>query len=159
FGPLLIVALFVPLIATQALGNMRLITLIVWASVATVILAALTWYDVWSAWPGDWNYEKHAYDPHILPSFRLFGFVIIALFIGQALIEGGDADRKFIARYQTHFDVAWKLALQLGLALLFTGIFWGLLWLGAALFNLINLDFFEHLLEHEWFSIPAVTLA
>lgn len=159
FGPLLIVALFVPLIAIQALGNVRIATLIVWIAVATAIFAGLTWFDVWSAWPTDWSYSKPDGDLHIMPSFMLFGFVVIGLFVGQALIEGADADRRFIANYHTHFDVAWKLALQIVLAGVFTSVFWGLLWLGAALFKLIDLDFLEQLLEHQWFSIPATTLA
>ena len=68
-------------------------------------------------------------------------------------------DRKFVADYTTHFDVAWKIAVQGALAAAFTGAFWGLLWLGAGLFDLINIDFFIELLQERWFAIPATTLA
>jgi len=162
FAPLLLVLLFVPLVLVQGLGEMRLRTLIVWAIVAAAILAGLGWYDIWSAWPQDYTYGsdgQYAWRQDVLPSFGLFVFVAAGLFIAHALIAGGDADRKFMAQYSTHFDVAWKLGVQLALSVCFVGAFWLLLWLGAALFNLIKLDFFERLIEHQWFSIPATTLA
>ena len=49
--------------------------------------------------------------------------------------------------------------MQGALAAAFTGAFWGLLWLGAGLFDLINIDFFIELLQERWFAIPATTLA
>ncbi len=55
--------------------------------------------------------------------------------------------------------MAWKLGLQLALSLVFVGVFWLVLWLGANLFDLINIGFFRRLVEHLWFSIPASTLA
>jgi hypothetical protein len=64
-----------------------------------------------------------------------------------------------MATYPTHFDVAWKLAVQIALAAAFVGTFWLILWLGAELFQLIKLDFFERLIEHRWFAIPASALA
>jgi hypothetical protein len=68
-------------------------------------------------------------------------------------------DRKFAADYTTHFDVAWKLAVQGALAAAFTGAFWGLLRLGAGLFELIDIDVFIELLQERWFAIPATALA
>ena len=162
FAPLLLVSLYVPLLLIQGLGEMRLITLLIWAALAAAILAALAWYDIWSAWPRDWTYlppGQYGWRPHIWPSSGLFVFGAAGLFIAHALIAGGDADRRFMARYETHFDVAWKLAVQLALSLAFVGAFWLLLWLGSELFKLIGLDFFERLLQHRWFSIPATTLA
>jgi hypothetical protein len=45
------------------------------------------------------------------------------------------------------------------LTAVFTGVFWGVLWLGAGLFDLVNLHFFEHLISHLWFADPATALA
>jgi hypothetical protein len=151
FAPLLIDMLFVPLILIQGVGNIRLKTLAIWAGAATVMLAALAYYDIWRHAPQD--------TPEILPSFGLLFFSIVALFIAHALVSGGDADRRFMAQYTTHFDVAWKQGVQLALSCVFVGIFWLVLWLGATLFKLIDLDFLERLIEHEWFWIPATTLA
>ena len=71
----------------------------------------------------------------------------------------GAVDRRLIARYPTYFDVSWKYGVQIVLVGLFTGAFWLLLWLGAALFALIKIDFLSTLLQKPWFSVPATTLA
>ncbi len=161
FAPLILLAIFVPLIIIQGAGNLRWTTLVVWTLLAAAAIAGLAWYDIWRAWPVDYIWDRGRYNPvpHVLPSFALYFFLTAGLFIAHALISGGDADRKFMASYLTHFDVAWKLGVQVALAAAFVGAFWLVLWLGAALFKLINLDFFEKLIEHRWFAIPATALA
>lgn len=161
FAPLLLASLFAPLLLSFALGEMRVATAIIWTLIAAAVLAGLAWYDIWSDWPQDWTFRNGTagWQPHVIPSAGLFFFGAAWLFIAHALIAGGDIDRRFMARYTTHFDVAWKLAVQLALSAAFVGAFWLLLWLGASLFNLIKLDFFQKLIEHRWFSIPATALA
>ena len=147
FAPLLMVALYVPLLITQAAGGMRLTTLLAWTVVATAICAGLGLYDRFRAEP-----LVIISDSDLLPQFA-------ALFIAQSLIAAGDAERRIVASYDGYFDAAWKLGVQLALATVFVGVFWGVLWLGAALFDLIKLDFLEKLIEHDWFRIPATALA
>ena len=161
YAPLLLFWIFIPPLLTSALGEMRWQRAAIWAATATIILLALAFYDIWSAWPQDRVYvgKNFVWLPHIMPSVKLFFFSGAGLFIAHALVVGGHSDSRFRASYPTHFDVAWKLAVQLALAGLFVGVFWLLLWLGASLFNLIKLDFFRKLIEHEWFAIPATTLA
>jgi hypothetical protein len=154
FAPLVLIALYVPLLVTQAAGSMRLQTLIAWALVATALCAGLAFYDRFRTAliviinPDD-----------ILPNFPTFFFGFAALFIAQSLVAAGDHDRRVMATYDSYFDAAWKLGVQLALATVFVGVFWGVLWLGAMLFNLIKLDFIEKLIEHDWFAIPATALA
>jgi hypothetical protein len=160
FGPLLLLGLFIPLLLNQALGEMPARRAGLWALIAAATIVALGIYDLWSAWPVDWSYgSKPVATPHILPSPRLFIFCASGLFIAHALVVGAGIDRRFQARYTTHFDVAWKQAVQLALTAAFVGAFWLLLVLGANLFALIKLEFFRRLLEHQWFSIPVTTLA
>jgi hypothetical protein len=161
FAPLVFVALCAPLIVIQGTGNIRPRTLIVWTAAAAVIVAGLAWYDIWRAWPWEWTWvnSKQVMTPGILPSFAVFFFTAAGIFIAHALVSGGDHDRRFMATYPTHFDVAWKLGLQLVLSAVFVGLFWALLWLGASLFSLIKLDFLQKLIEHRWFAIPATALA
>jgi hypothetical protein len=154
FGPLLLVALFIPLLLNQALGEMAQRRALLWALIATAALAALGVYDVWSAWP-----VATSGAPQILPSPRLFIFCAAGLFIAHALVVGAAIDHRFRANYPTHFDVAWKQAVQLALTAAFVGAFWLLLFLGSNLFALIRLDFFRRLIAHEWFSIPVTALA
>lgn len=159
FAPLALIAFFVPLIAIEGLGAMRRRTLILWIAAAVIVLAGLGVYDRWRLWLADYPSSSNGVPGEDLPSFALFLFAGAGLFIAHTLIAAGDAERKFIARYETYFDTAWKLGLQLALAVAFVAVFWGVLELGAALFGLIDLHFLAKLLEYAWFYIPATTLA
>ena len=94
-----------------------------------------------------------------MPSVALLFFGGAGLFIAQAPDHGGRCEHRIIARYDAYFDAAWKLGVQLALAALFVGVFWGVLWLGAGLFDLIELSFLSTLLQKAWFAIPASALA
>ncbi|MDO8423563.1 MAG: DUF4153 domain-containing protein [Parvibaculum sp.] len=173
YSPLLLVSMFVPLIAIQAMGTMRVKTLSVWLTASTLLLAALAFYDVWRAWPLDWTYnasQKLGADgktmenvggwvPHIMPSAFFLILTTAGLFIAHTLIVSSDHDRKFKASYVSYFDDAWKHGIQVVLTGAFVGVFWVFLWIGVALFKLIKLDFLEQLIEHLWFSIPVTALA
>jgi hypothetical protein len=162
YAPILFVWLFVPLGILLGVSNIRTTTLALWIAAAAVLVAGLAWYDIWHTRPGEYPWlgeQGFAPDTDIVPHFACFFFTGVFLFIAHALIAGGDADRRVIARYTTYFDIAWKLALQLLLATVFVGIFWGLLWLGAALFALVKINAFQEFIEHSWFAIPASALA
>ena len=155
FAPLVLVFLFVPLALLQALGNLRLRTLALWGGGATLVIAGFGFYDIWRATPA----FRGSAAASSLPSWQVVAALIAMLFIAQSLIVAGDAERKWIASYPTHFDVAWKLAVQGALSIAFVGTFWIVLVLGAGLFKLIKIDEFATLIQHEWFAIPATTLA
>jgi hypothetical protein len=160
FAPLLLAGLYSPILFSLALGGMTWRRAALWFAVAALVIAILAFFDNWSAWPLDWSYGSASTGrPHIVPSPQLFFFGGAGLFIAHALIVGANIDRRLVANYPTHFDVAWKMAVQLALAAAFVAAFWLLLWLGAGLFGLIKLDFFRKLIQHEWFAIPAITLA
>ena len=150
YAPLLAVALFVPLLMSQALGNVRRSTLLIWGVVATALAAGLTWYDVWHGWPsGVGN----------LPSPRIIVILAMFLFVAHALVSCGDADRRVVARYPTLFDLAWKLGVQFAITLCFVTAFWVMLWLGIALFNMIGFTGFGRFITGELVAIPLTTIA
>jgi len=155
-APLLMVFVFVPLLFTQAVGTMRLRTLLLWTVAATALLALLGWLDIWRQWDSS-GANAPGGDGDM--TFALIAFTIVGLFIAQSLITAADLERKTVASYSAYFETAWKLEIQLLLSAVFVGVFWGVLWLGAVLFNLINLHFIEDLIEKPWFAIPASTLA
>jgi hypothetical protein len=164
FAPLLFIALFVPLGISLSLGSLRATTLTIWAAAAALALANVAHYAMWKLAP-EWVTletfnagEKFALQTQIVPSFGVFFFTAVWLFIAHVLIVGSDNDRRIVAVYHTHFDIGWKLAVRLVLGAAFVGMFWAVLWLGADLFELIKLDFLKKLIEHEWFSIPATAL-
>jgi hypothetical protein len=154
--PLLMIGVFVPLLFVQACGDWQRRTLVLWCVSATAILAALAWHDIWRQWePG--GPMRSGGDTAM--TFALVAFTIVGLFIAQSLIAAADHERKWIASYGAYFDAAWKLGVQLALAVAFVAVFWGVLWLGAVLFGLIGLKFLETLIQKAWFAIPATTLA
>jgi hypothetical protein len=152
FAPLMAIAILLPIIVVTGLGNLRSGTLAVWTVAATVLCAGLAVYDIFRDPTGGGTTLR------ILPGPELWLVLIVMLFIGNALIVSGDADRRLITDYSRHFDVSWKLAVQLTLAAAFVGVFWGVLWLGAELFRLIKIEFLAELIQRRWFWIPVTTL-
>lgn len=61
--------------------------------------------------------------------------------------------------YRTLLRDAWRTALTVTLALLFSVVVGGLLALWGALFAAINIDLFEDLFASEWFLYPALSLS
>jgi hypothetical protein len=151
FAPLSVVALFIPLVLSQGLGNVRALTLIVWTAAATIIVAGLAWYDVWRGGPDVMT--------GVVPSARTFFVCGVFLFVAHALVSCGDADRRIVARYPTLFDLAWKLGVQVAIACCFTSAFWIMLWLGIGLFDMIKLEGFSRFIGHPWVAIPLTTIA
>jgi hypothetical protein len=85
-------------------------------------------------------------------------FVAAALFILHHLILPADAERRWQASYDRYFDDGWKDAVRLALAGVFVGALWALLYLGAALFKVIGLDFLQRLIREEWFAFPTTSV-
>lgn len=153
FGPLLLVALYLPFALLAGVGRMRNLTLVIWALVAGAVLALLGWHDVARQVVG----IRGDYPPFL--DFPVLPFAAVALFIGHHLIAPADRERRLIASFPGYFDTAWKAGVQLALSLGFTGVFWILLFLGAALFRIIGLKFLDDLIGQEWFSIPITCVA
>jgi hypothetical protein len=157
FAPMVLTAVFIPSLAAAGLGNLRMRTFAIWMGAAAIIVAALGAYDIFHD-PTDGLLGAGSREARV-PSTPLWFAVAAGLFIAHALVVSGDADRAWIAKYPRYFDVAWKHAVQIVLAGAFVGALWVLLFLGAALFRLIEIRFFEELLRKPWFSIPVSTLA
>lgn len=153
FSPLCILALFIPLVVIQALGNLRFLTLFIWALALTVILWGTAYYDVWN------NVGSSHFYFFGKTSGQYLYFITVAIFIAQALVTSSDSEQRLIASYPTYFDIAWKLTVQIILACFFVGIFWSLLWLSAAAFMLIKIDIVERIISDSVFAIPATTVA
>jgi hypothetical protein len=156
FAPLATVATFVPLIVISALGHLRPRTLVAWTVVATLLCAVLAVYDIFR---DPISVAATSPLPRGLPSWVMWWSLAAILFIIHTLTIAGEADRKLIASYPTHFDIAWKHGVQFVLAVGFVGLLWGLLFLGAELFRLIRIEFLAELIKRTTFSIPVTALA
>ncbi|WGM31947.1 DUF4153 domain-containing protein [Brevundimonas sp. NIBR11] len=149
FGPMVLTALFLPPVILAGVGRLRWTMLAIWTVVAAAALAFLAWHDI----------ARQAADVtrHLSPA--LFPFAAAALFIAHHLIVPADRERKPIAPFPAYFDAAWMAGVQLVLSVAFAGAFWLLLFLGAALFNIIGLSFLGDLIGNAWFSFPLTGLA
>ena len=114
FAGLLVPAVFVPVMVVAGMGNLRPRTLAVWALLAAAVCAGLGVYDIFRDPLA--LYGARAGQPRIAPSPALWVSLGLVLFIGHALIVAAEAERKFVASYARHFDVAWKHGVQLALA-------------------------------------------
>jgi hypothetical protein len=150
YAALLMVFVFTPFVVLAGVSALRLRTLAVWKGVAALTVAGLGAYGVWSGAP-----DARGVDGLGPQAF----FAIAALvFIGHHLVQPADMERRRIARYPTYFDVTWKHGVQGALSLGFTGAFWLLLFLAAALFKLIGVDAIDRLIKHEAFAFPATAV-
>jgi hypothetical protein len=61
--------------------------------------------------------------------------------------------------YSALFLHSWRNFLTLGLSVLFTLAVWAVLMLWAALFKVIQIDFFDDLFAKQWFYYPTLSLA
>lgn len=149
FIGLVVMALAIGPVLLSGLGSLRRTGLILWATIAAGVTGAIGWHEGRRLLDG---FET-------IPSPLVMVAVLVGLFIAHSLIVAAARDRARIAAYPTYFDVSWKHGVQLALALAFTGIFWAVLGIGAALFGMIGIKGFGEIIGERWFAIPASALA
>lgn len=140
---------FAPLVVLAGLGHLRRSTLAVWFVAAAAVCAIFAGYRAMTAATGT---------DDGFPNFPSGLAAAAFLFIAHHLIVPADADRTWVAPYRAYFDRAWLDSVQLGLAIAFTGAFWLVLGLGAALFALIGIKQFGTFIGHDWFYFPATAV-
>jgi hypothetical protein len=149
--PLVLAGIVLPVLLISSLGHLERRPLALWLGVAAAVLVVVGLHDAWR------NALDHM--PLQRPSLLVFPFCIGFFFVAHSLVLAGAHDRRWIAQYSTCFESAWKLAIQLLFSALFVLGVWLVMWMGAALFGLLKLNFLERLLQKSWFSVPLVCLA
>ena len=124
--------------------------LAIWAGLALALLLGLGYYASWRAQIGTTSGDPDA--PNVI-------FAGLLMFIAHHLVQVGVQSGRWRAPYPEYFDLTWKHGVQLALSLLFTGVFWLVLQLGATLFNLIGISALQDLITRDLFSFPATCLA
>lgn len=153
FAALAIAIAFTPLLLLSELGRMRPLVLAAWTVIAAIVLAAIGAHDILRD-----PVQAYRDAPRLLPDVPVWLFSAAALFIAHSLVVAADGERRVRASYAAYADTAWTRGVRLALSAGFTGVFWLILWLGAALFALINLKGFGELIREPWFAIPATSL-
>lgn len=151
YAPLLVCVLAIPLLPLAALSAMRRGSLWIWTAVATVVTAILAVHAAWAGAAPD----RVGAGPLSPP---LFLATAAMLFIAHHLVQPADAAGKPVAPYEAYFDLTWTNGVRLALSLAFTGAFWLLLFLAAALFKLIGIEAIGKLIGETAFAFPATGL-
>lgn len=160
FVPLVLVFLFVPVLFISGIGHLETRRIAIWIGAAVAVCIVLGLCDVWRASLFDRGWFDDAANPiKVMPSGWLIMFAAAGFYIAHALVLAGAADNRRIAPYPQYFEAAWKLIIQIKFSMLFVGVLWLILWLGATLFMLVKLNFLRELLSHAWFGIPVTAFA
>ncbi|WP_172293453.1 DUF4153 domain-containing protein [Pseudoruegeria sp. HB172150] len=129
------------LAAAGALALPRAVLAAAGASLPAACL--LTWASLRYADVDDFLETGHAVFAYGLIVFLSLPFLIVAL-------RSGEGWRS----YPALFRQSWDIAVRYAAALVFVGIFWGVIFLSDALFKLVGLEIIEDLLEID--AVPAV---
>lgn len=114
----------------------------------------------WLGWHLGWV-EQTPEPQHWARHPFTFAFCValgVALFILALFFRSSAASRAWPTAYSPLLNYSWEFALTLAQLMLFIGVFWSLLWLGAALFDAIGLGFFETLFSEPMFIYPVTWL-
>ncbi len=143
-----------PFVLISGLGQLRVRNLLIWGLGSGLLIGLIS---AWFASQANMSEARHL-EVFVSPWMSL---ILPVLFISHALVSGADADQKPIAAYQTYFDIAWKFGVQLGLALLFTILFWVVVMLGAGLLDLIGLGFLQQAIRQKevYYTLTGVAFA
>jgi len=147
FAPLVLTAAFAPFVLLAGAGALRRGPFILWGLIAAAFAAGLGFHGAWNGVDGD-----------RMPDVPVFIAIAGGLFIAHHLVQPAAVHRRLVAPYEAYFDTTWMHGVQMALSAAFTGVFWILLFLGSALFDMIGIDAFRKLIAEQAFSIPAATV-
>ncbi len=120
------------------------------AVVVAIVYAVTSSWAVWSA-TGELVQSDEVLGPFGAGS-------AVALFIGIAFLQGRQQTGLWRVPYSVLHDYAWQNALTLGVAGVFVGLSWAVVWLWGALFKMVGVRFFEDMFQESWFVHLATGL-
>jgi hypothetical protein len=147
--PLLSLALVTPTLCLLSFIQGQILYSTKWIALFTLCLLAVAGYTGWQLEPGDKIKSNSVYFVFCLT-------ILIASFKALMYIQQRGSGQAI--SYSALFRYSWRNFLVLALSLLFTLIFWGILYLCGALFKVVGIDFIATLIVHDWFYIPVLTL-
>src|SRR5471032_2979196 len=157
--PLLMACALLPAMLISAMGHMAPKKVAQWMAAAAGVVLIMALHAVSreaGMARGAGELGKGAFTSMSGP-MMVFGAVF--MYIAHSLVMAGAADQRRIASYDTYFELAWKLAVQLMFSAFFVGALWLVLLMGSGLFSMVKLDFLKHMMEESWFVVPVVCFA
>lgn len=161
FMPAILLAFFLPLSFSAGIGHIRRSLLVGWLAVASVVIVGIGVYCAYAYDTTSFGIARPRLDGDLsMPgaAIRPFAFLCIVFLIAQTALVAGSAEQRRLASYRAYFDFGWKHVIQLAVMFVFTLVFWLMMFLGAALFDLIGLKFLRTMIEKAWFVLPASAL-
>lgn len=137
-----LITAYAPPLWLAAIGQISVRSTLIWGALATALIAAL---GLSSGMDGAQE-NTLAVLAVCLP---------VALFCAHHLAVPAINQRSLLAPYENYYEAAWKAGIQLVLALMFLGVFWAILWLGAMLFNAIGIDAIRTFISKPYFYLIA----
>lgn len=152
FSSLLATTVFVPVLATAGVGNLRPKTLSLWLGCAAALCLWLGWHALFRQTPIPLDRRNDfAWVDFYVPMIGVF-------FVAHTLIAAADADRRVIANATTYFEVAWKQVAQVTLACALISTLWSMLHLCARLLQSIDVSILTDVITTSWVWIPVTTV-
>jgi len=150
FYPLWTLALSAPVLILLSLDKDNARPLLKLCSIFCGVLCLLALYTGFQAQPfGEF--------PIANLSLVFTASMVIACFKGLMYIQQRAGNHKL--SYPVLFTLSWRNFLAMALSILFVGVFGLILTLWAALFAIIDIDFFKTLFKKDWFLFPVLGLA
>lgn len=157
--PLLMACALLPAMLISAMGHMAPKKVALWMLVAVGVVLIMALHAVSreaGLARGAGELAKGAFTS-IPGPMMVFGAVF--MYIAHSLVMAGAADKRRIASYDTYFELAWKLAVQLKFSAFFVGSLWLVLLMGSGLFAMVKLGFLKQMMEESWFVVPVICFA
>ena len=156
FAALAVITAYLPVIAIAQLPRMRRKTLLIYLLLTCAAVAGLAAYDIWRDPIGYYGTDSRL---RVWPSASFGVYATVGLFIVNQLLEHRERGYRPFSEYPRYFEDAWTRGFQLVTSLIFSLLFWGVLELGATLFDLIHVGWFRTMIRHNWFICPALAMA
>lgn len=161
FIPLMLIVCYVPPVAALGLGQLAPRRLALWCAAFAAVLTVIGAHDGWrsrhAAMPPGVT-DTSPFSWHV-PSFALMWGAAAIVYLGYVLVVARERSGKRVAPYETYFVFSWSLALQVGLALLFSGVLQLILHVGGSLFSMVGLPLMRDLIDVPQIGLPIAALA
>ena len=157
--PLLMACALLPAMLISAMGHMAPKKVAQWMAVAAGVVLLMALHAVSRDAGVGRNAGKLARGAFTWMSGPAMIFGAVFLYIAHSLVMAGAADKRRVASYDTYFELAWKLAVQLMFSAFFVGVLWLVLLMGSGLFAMVKLGFLKQMMEESWFVVPVICFA
>jgi len=93
---------------------------------------------------------RHVVSTDLLDQPEMLTVILVLIFFSTPFLSVWLQNPKEWRSYTALFDAAWTITVRYGVAWIFVGVFWLVVFLSNALFELVGVDIIERLLDLDW---------